>query len=125
MNVRGEIVGISAEWKPQVGPANNFEIRGQDSDHCVATIVEIDFVSNNVRVGSETTLPETMAENCDRRAACAILLCRKRAANNRSDSQHGKQRRACIGGLHALWLCVVGQIEAVGYFSIEIGRAHV
>src|SRR5258707_182248 len=75
------------EARSAIARSQEGEIRWEDSDNDVWLVIEYDGLPNHVRIGSKSTLPESMTQHHDLIVSGLFLIRQKRSTDGRLDSE--------------------------------------
>jgi hypothetical protein len=105
--------GGDGEKNGDIG-AVEIEAGREDRDDGVGILVEDDLPADDAGVGSETALPEGVAEDGDAGSAGLILFGEEVAAEGRVDAGEGEESRVDAAGGDALGVASEGEVGGTG-----------
>src|SRR4030095_9272856 len=93
------------------------------SHHSVTATVELDRLADDLRVASETPLPQPLADDRHPLAARLFFFRQKRAALNRLDAQSLEEIRRHHVADNALGFAGASQVERVEHYRRQLFKA--
>src|SRR5580693_4128752 len=122
VTIVGERMGPRLKRDQNVGSLEELKARRQNADERVRLRIECDGLANPIRGTAKATLPERVADHGDGRAADAVFLRKKRAADDGRDAQEREKPGGDVPALKALRLATAGEREickAGGFHGFE------
>src|SRR5438045_2849953 len=101
---------------------NEAKVRRQHAHHRVALVIERDWSSNDISIGAEAALPQTMTDDRGALAARAIFSRKKVTAESGLHAEQCKEISGDAIAVQSFRLARAGQCQVIGVVGRDLGE---